>query len=49
MKSEKEVKEKLKHINNLDMNKDFEEGFFRMEREQRDAWIEALKWVLKKK
>lgn len=49
MKSEKEIKERLKHIEDLNDNQDFNDGFFRLETETKDAWITALKWVLRKK
>ncbi len=49
MKSEKEIREKLKHIDGLEDNKDYQDGFFRLENEQRISWMDTLKWVLKKK
>ncbi len=48
MKSEKEIREKIKHIEDLENNKDYQNGFFRLENEQRSYWIDALKWALKK-
>ena len=46
MKTEKEIKEKLKHIRDLNDNKDFNDGFFSLNPEIKSAWDNALEWVL---
>ena len=48
MKTEKEIKEKVKHIEDLNDNQDFNNGFFSLDIRIQQAWLNALQWVLKK-
>ncbi len=47
MKSEKKIEEKLKEIQDLDGNKDFNDGYNLDPETQQRTWINALRWILK--